>query len=172
MTYIAGCLRGALAILFLAVGTVPAQQNPTLADVFKQEGIPSPPVSILNSTSRIVSFSKLSDDQEFLIAYYLDNPQNELRFPLLLTQFDKRSRKWRHVGLTGLKVNIFAGTDHELPDDCLGSVLTIERNQMLYYLNLHLTPSASCLVILKPDLRVSQTLDGWTAGFFKSGLLI
>jgi hypothetical protein len=172
MACIADRVGGALAIVFLIMGTISAQQKPTLADVLKQEGIPSPPVSIPNSSARITSFSKLNDDHEFLIAYYLDNPKNELRFPLFLTHFDKQSGRWRHVELTGLKVNIFAGTDHQPSGDCLGSVLNIERNRTLYYLNLHLTPSASCLVILKPDLSVSQTLGGWTAGFFKSGLLV
>jgi hypothetical protein len=76
------------------------------------------------------------------------------------------------VELAGVKVKIFEGTDHEMPDDCLGSALSLERNGKWYYLNLHLTPSAGCLVILKHDLSVSQTLGGWPIAFFKSGLLV
>jgi hypothetical protein len=153
-------------------GGASAQQNPTLAGILKQEGVPLPPSEIPHRDSQVTSYAALNDDREFLIAYYLDNPENELRFPLFLTLFDKRSTKWHHVELSDVKVNIFAGTDYELPDDCLGSVLSVKRDHASYYLDIHLTPSAGCLLILKQDLSVSQTLDGWTAGFFKSGLLV
>jgi hypothetical protein len=161
-----------LTVGLIICGPAAAQQNPTLADVLKREAIPYPRTTVLHLNSRITSYATLNDAQEFLIAYYLDNPQNELRFPLFLTRFDKRTGKWRHVELAGVKVKIFEGTDHEMPDDCLGSALSIERNVKWYYLNLHLTPSAGCLLIFNDDLTTSQILGGWTAAFFKSGLLL
>jgi hypothetical protein len=153
----------------LLIGEAAAQQNPTLADVLKQEGIPTPGISVTHINLRITSYASLNDDHEFVIAYYLDNPKNELRFPLLVTSFDKHSGKWRHAELTGLKVLIFEGTAHEIEDDCLGSVLDISRHGDEYFLNLHFNPSAGCLLILDKDLTVSHTLAGWPVAFFKSG---
>jgi len=129
--------------LFLT-GRDAAQQNPTLADVLKQEAVPLPPL----------------------------NPKNELSFPLTLTHFDRRSGKWRHAELTDIRVKILEGTDHEIQDDCMGSVLGVSRHGNRYFLNLHFNPSAGCLLILNANLTVSRTLDGGSAGFFKSGLLI
>jgi len=74
--------------------------------------------------------------------------------------------------LTDLKVKIFEGTEQETQDDCIGSALRLEGNGNWYYLDLHWNPSAGCLVILNHDLTVHQTLTGWTAAFFKSGLLV
>lgn len=164
-------IRLSLLTVGLIAGSATAQ-NPTLADVLKQEGIPSPQRTIPHLNSRITSFATLNDDQEFLIAYYLDNPKNELRFPLLVTLFDKHSGRWRHVELTDIKVQIFADTDHEIQDDCMGSVLGISRQGDQYFLNLHFNPSAGCLLVLNTDLTVSHTLAGWPVAFFQSGWFV
>ncbi|MGH9513460.1 MAG: hypothetical protein ACRD2U_15120 [Terriglobales bacterium] len=171
------CQSLALILFVLSValhgnGKRAAQQNPTLADVLKQEKVPLPPAPIPRTDSRITSYAILNDDQEFLIAYYLDNPQNELRFPLLLTRFDKRTRKWSDKELTGIRMNVFGETGRGIEDDCLGSVLSIVRNNKWYCLNLHFNPSAGCLLILNRNLTVSQALGGWVAAFFNSGVLI
>jgi hypothetical protein len=165
-------MRLSLLTAALAAGNAAAQQNPTLADVLKQEGIPSPQRTIPNLNSRITSFSTLNDDREFLIAYYLDNPKNELRFPLLVTLFDRHSGRWRHVELTDIKVQVFEGADHPIQDDCIGSVLDISRHGDQYFLNLHFNPSAGCLLVLNTDLTVSHTLAGWPVAFFKSGSFV
>ena len=51
-------------------------------------------------------------------------------------------------------------------------MLSVQENNKRYYLTLHLTPSASCLLILKDNLTVDQTLAGGPAAFFKSGTLL
>ncbi len=169
-------MRQSLFILNLLIGSlIPVAsaarpQNPSLAAVLKQQGIPSPPVSIPDLNSQITSFAMLNDGQEFLIAYYLDNPRNELRFPLLVTSFDKHSGKWSHAELTDLQVHVVEGTDHEIEDDCLGSVLDISRHGGEYFLNLHFNPSAGCLLVLNKDLTVRHTLAGCPVAFFKSGV--
>ena len=156
-----------VAVLLLG-GSAGAQPNPTLADVLRHESV-LPPVTIPHLDSRITSYATLNNDQEFLIAYYLDNPRNELRFPLLVTSLDKHSGKWRHAELTGIKVQVFEGADHQIQDDCLGSVLDTSRHGDEYFLNLHFNPSAGCLLILNRDLTVRHTLAGWPVAFFKSG---
>jgi len=169
-------MRRVLVICFvlclLFFGTAVAQQNQTLADVLKQHDVPFPPASIPHLNSRITSYEVLDGDHQFLIAYYLDNPENRLLPPLFVTQFGRDSGKWQHVALSDMKFSGLPDAPRELRADCFGSVLKIEHHGGWYYLNLHLNPSAGCLLILNGDLSVSQTLPGWTAAFFSSGLLI
>jgi hypothetical protein len=167
--------RTALASLFvgfLFLGYAVAEQDQTLADVLKQNSVPFPPSSVPHLNAPITSYATLNNEQEFLIAYYLVASRNELRFPLFLTRFDKQAGKWQHASLTDLSVKILQGTEDEMQDDCIGSVLSIEGNSKWYYLALHWNPSAGCLVTLQHDLTVSQTLAGGTAAFFKSGMLV
>lgn len=161
-----------LTVGVLLAGEATAQQNPTLADVLKQEGLPTPPISVPHVNSRITSYASMNDHREFVIAYYLDNPKNELRFPLFVTLFDKQSGRWRHVELTDIKLQVFEGTDHQIQDDCLGSVLGISRQNDQYFLNLHFNPSAGCLLVLNTDLTVNHTLAGSPVACFKSGSFV
>jgi hypothetical protein len=167
--------RAALACLFvgfLFLGYAAGDQDQTLAEVLKQSSIPLPPGSVPHVNAPITSYATLNNDQEFLIAYYLVAPRNELRFPLFLTRFDKQVGKWQHASITDLKGKIPQETEHGVEVDCIGSVLSVEGNSKWYYLTLHWNPSAGCLVILQHNLTVSQTLTGGTAAFFKSGMLV
>ena len=94
---------GLVTIGSLTVRRAVAQQHETLADVLKQEAIPFPPIAIPHLNSQITGYATSNDEREFLIAYYLANPQNELRFPLFLTRFDKRSAEWKPVELSDMK---------------------------------------------------------------------
>jgi hypothetical protein len=157
--------------LFLA-NCLLAQQEQTLAGVLQREDIPVPPISLRDAQSEITSYATLNDDKEFVIGYYLVDLLNRsaLKPPLLLTRFDKQTKEWSHVALSGIKVKALA--DSDLEHDCLGSISGIERHNGDYYLNLHLTPSASCTLVLNHDLTVSHTIGGWTDVFFQSGLIV
>jgi len=157
--------------LFLA-NCLLAQQDQALADVLERAGIPLPPIGIPDLHSEITSYATLDDNREFVIGYYLVDPlaRNALKPPLLLARFDKQTNDWSRVALSGIKVKALEDSDTE--SDCLGSVSGIERHHQNYYLNLHLTPSASCTLILNQDLTVSHTLGGWTDAFFESGMVI
>ena len=161
-----------LALVLLFPRFVVGQQNETLADALRRDAVPTTQDSIHHLNDPITSYAELNTDQEFLIAYYLATPQNELRFPLMLARFDKQSEKWRETSFTGLKVKVLVGGIRWWEDDCIGSVMSVEHNGDWYYLNLHWNPSAGCMVILNRDLTVHQTLTGWTAAFFKSGSLL
>lgn len=170
-------MRQAAFVFLLLVLLFPAraggQQNQTLGDVLAQNSISSSSLSsVSHLNDPITSYTTLNTDREFLIAYYLAAPQNELRFPLLLTRLDKRSGKWQEASLTDMKVQLGKGTRQQAQDDCIGSAVDLESNDNWYYLDLHWDPSAGCLVILNHDLTVRQTLTGWTAAIFKSGLLV
>jgi len=159
-----------MMLLVLAPFTA-AQQPETLANALKRESIPVA-ASIPNLNARITSYAILNDDREFLIAYYLLEQDNALHAPLYLTRFQKKARRWQHKSLTGVKLGFFEESQQKSQVDCLGSVLSIQRDHARYYLNLDLTPSAGCLLVLSQDLNVWQTLAGWPQVFFPSGLLV
>ena len=160
-----------LLILLALAPFAASQQAETLADVLKREAIPLT-ASIPNLNARITSYATLNDDQEFLIAYYLLGEDDALRAPLYLARFQKKTRHWQHKSLTDVKLGFFEESPQKSEIDCLGSVLGIQRDHARYYLDLHLSPSASCLLVLSQDLEVWQTLAGWPGPFFPSGLLI
>jgi hypothetical protein len=166
--------KAAVLFLFLGLffaGYARARQPQTLADVLAMNEIPAASVSAPSHLDdEITSYATLNTDREFAIAYYLGNPEGELRFPLLLARLDKEAGKWQEASLTDLKVKAFAGLEGQ--DDCIGSAERIQTNGDWYYIDLHMGPSAGCLIVLNHDLSVHETLTGWSMAHFKSGLVV
>jgi hypothetical protein len=161
------------AVLLAACITVeaPAQQNPTLAEVLEENSIPLPPTSIPHLTTRITSFAISNDDREFLIAYYLDHPNFELREPLLVTRCKKNSKQWRHVEFFEKQLAV-RDMKNESGVPCLGSALRAQQAGGRYYLQLHWNPSAGCFIVLNEDLSLRDARTGGVDAFFASGLAI
>lgn len=148
-----------------------AQENPTLADVLKDHSIPFPPASVPNLNTRITSFGILDNDGEFVIGYYLDNPKNEMRAPLLVTRFDKIAGRWDHAAYSESQLKVSDMKDG-YDTSCLGSVFQVQRSADWYYLTLHWNPSAGCFIVLKQDLTVSDARTGGVSATFNSGLAV
>ena len=169
-------MRRAAVALLLAVLMFPVhaggQQAPTLAEVLKQNSVTAHLSSVSHLNEAITSYATLNTEREFVIAYYLVTPRNELRFPLLIARFDKRSNKWLEASLSDLKVKTSGDGQPVTQGDCLGSAVRLEGNENWYYLDLQLSPSAGCMVVLNHYLTVHQTLTGRTAALFKSGVLV
>lgn len=155
-----------LAVLFAncALG----QQTETLAAVLSRNSIPSNAAPIPRLQSRITSYAVLNNPQEFVIGYYLAGENDELHFPLFLSRLDKQTAEWRNTELKDLTIPNPEQTSARTPTgDCLGSLLRIQQKAERYYLDLHLTPSAGCLLILKHDFTVETALPGWHVAFLK-----
>ncbi len=120
-----------LLLVLLFPKYVRGQQDLTLADVLKQNAVSFPLSSVSHLNDPITSYATLNTDREFLIAYYLVNPGDELHFPLFVTRFDKRSGRWQEASLTDLKAKIFEGTEPEMQADCIGSALRFEGQSNL-----------------------------------------
>jgi hypothetical protein len=169
-------MRSAAGVCLLLVLLFPVhaggQQTQTLlADVLRQNSVAVHLNSVSHLDEAITGYATLNSEREFLIAYYLVTPRNELRFPLLLARFDKRSNRWQESSLDGLKVNTSEGSA-PTQQDCIGSAVRFEGNGDWYYLDLHWTPSAGCMVVLKQNLTVHQTIAGWKVAMFKSGVSV
>jgi len=157
-----------LALISSCVGVTWAQQYTTLAEVLHEQSIPFPPTSIPHLSAPITSFAALNDAREFLIAYYLaDGKTQQLHYPLLITQYNKGTGQWKHVALDRSQVHV---DDSSM--DWIGAVEAVDHHGSRYYICLHWNPSAGLLLILKGDLSVDDTLEGWPLAWFPSGALL
>lgn len=157
-----------VAVAVICSSMAAAQPSQTLADVLQQESIPFPPSSIPDLNADVASFATLNDANEFVIAYYRADPNGErLLPPLLITRFNKRDGRWQHLPMLNPKVNVL-----DVTADCLGSVMSVQKSGGRYYMSLHMTPSAGCILVLRDDLTVDQTLAGMIESFFQSGLML
>jgi hypothetical protein len=134
---IAGCdtlRRGFIPMRFVALILVvvsalstqlAAQENPTLSVVLEEHSIPFPPSSIPHLNTKITSLAVLDDDLEFVIAYYVDKPKNELRAPLPLTRYNKITGNWDYMPYSEsqLKVSDISDISDNSGIPCLGSVV-------------------------------------------------
>lgn len=146
-----------------------SQQYSTLGQLLQRAAVPIPPASIPHLQALVTSYAVLDDTREFVIGYYLADPQTQiLRPPLFVTRYSKAGGDWSHVAIESSEVLQAS----KLKDWSVGSVLEINRTAHGYYLQLHWTPSAGCLLILDDDLNVVDALAGGPLGWFKSGAIL
>ena len=160
-----------IVLVALFVPQVWAQQNPTLAEVLTQYSIASPSVFIPHLESVITSYAILNDDHEFLIAYYLEHPNYELREPLLITRYQRDSARWQHMEFMGKQLAV-SDMKNGADFPCLGSVLQVQQAGRWYYLRLHWGPSGGCFVVLNRDLSIHDAHTGFGGALFGSGVAI
>jgi hypothetical protein len=103
----------------------------------------------------ITSYSVLDDSRGFVIAYYLVEADGLLH-ALHIRSFDTRTRTWR---------------SRTFPEP-IGSILKIERNAGLIYVNGHSSPSATPTLVLSEDLTLKHELDGWSMLMLDHGRMI
>ncbi len=76
-----------LLLVLLFPKYVRGQQDPTLADVLKQNAVSFPLSSVSHLNDPITSYATLNTDREFLIAYYLANRTKRAAFPAVCHAF-------------------------------------------------------------------------------------
>jgi hypothetical protein len=107
-----------------------------------------------NLDKRITSGAELDEDSQFVIAYYVDDGSGLLNSPLFLERYDRGSKEWRSAVLGP------APTQSEA-NACNGSVLNVNAVGRRLILNTHINPSAGCLLVVSPDLKLETSLEGW-----------
>jgi hypothetical protein len=158
-----------VALLTVMAAAMPAIGE-TLADVLQRE-VPSASPPPADVQSPITSYGVLNDSSHFLIGYYVvdtrDPQSKSLNPPLWILLLDKRSGSWQHREMQA-KTDAFDAPENV----CAGSVLNIKSVGKWFFLETHLTPSASCTFVLSRTLTVNHILYGWPVAFFSSGRAI
>jgi hypothetical protein len=93
-----------------------------------------------------------------MIGYYVQHGDS-LEPPLWVRLYDKRQKSWRSQSIANTA-------------DCRGSVMRIEAIGIYFALDIHLNPSAGCVLLLTSQLRLKRVLSGWVIGSFSSGDMI
>jgi hypothetical protein len=137
------------AITSLTCGALAAE---TLRDVLRAQKAPGAEQLLPNLDKPITSYQVLDDAKNFLIAYYVDDGSGALKGPLIISRFERAARKWQ----TGeISRTVLEG------ESCLGSAIGAQSVGDRIYLEMHINPSASCMLVLSPDLAVKKVLSGW-----------
>jgi hypothetical protein len=123
-----------------------------------QREVPNASVPPVDVKATITSFETLNEASYFILGYYIDNPRdpNSLTRPLRVLLLDKQTNTWRH-----LEIQEKLDVDGVPENGCLGSVLRIKPVGEKFFLETHMTPSASCQFVLSHDLKLEHILFGW-----------
>ncbi len=152
-------------IIALLLAAAPALAE-SLADVLRARGIPPGTLPLGHPSDRpITSYAILDDPSQFLIAYYEDDGSGAIRPPLYVLRFDRSSRRW----LSAAIIEELVGAENR---HCFGSVIDIRAIAQAFYLTTHITPSASCTLILSPVPLLQTALNGWFLAAFPDGAVI
>lgn len=139
----------------------------SLAETLLASKIPIQKFTEQELRQEIASYA-ISEDDPFLLAYYVDDRLGGLQPPLHVIRFARRTEELRRADLTDIGA-LFQG---DVRMNCLGSALRIREDHGTIYIETHLTPSAGCIIVLSPVLSFKTALSGWLLGFLGSDYAI
>lgn len=157
-----------LVPLLAVAGRALSQASPqSLKDALAAKSLPVAGARLVNLEKKITSGAELDDSNQFVIAYYLDDGSGALNPPLFIDRYDKKKENWQSVALPDAQEKSLK------PDDiCYGSILNLNTSGGHVLLDTHINPSAGCLLVLSPDLRLEASLYGWLVGHLGQDLLV
>ncbi len=151
-------LRLILGLLILLIGAQRACSE-TLREALAVKHLPVAGAKLANLDKNMTSGAELDDASQFVIAYYLDDGSGQLNPPLFLDRYDRKREEWTSATLADLKTKL-----GDIEIDCFGSVLSVTAAGNRLFLDTHLSPSAGCLLVLRPDFKLEAGLYGWLVG--------
>jgi hypothetical protein len=158
----------AAAVIFAAART---QEGPgegkTLREVLAAEKLPLDAETLHNLDAKISSGAELNDEQQFVIAYYVQDAPAQLNPPIFVDVYERGAGKWKSG-----EIRAAAAKDGGADDNCFGSVLAVTAFSDFYALETHINPSAGCEIILSRDLKIKASLYGWIVGHFGDGGIV
>jgi hypothetical protein len=157
----------AMGLLLAAAKLAFPQNSQPLKEILTPQGLPLSGARLANVEKKITSSAQLDDSNQFAIAYYLDDGSGMLNPPLFIDRYDKKSKLWQSASLPDAQTK-----SQELDVPCLGSILNIKASGSRLFLDTHINPSAGCLLVLSPDLKLEANLYGWLVGQLGPDLLL
>lgn len=139
----------------------------TLRDALAARNLATAGAKLVNLDRSITSGAELDDANQFVIAYYVEDQSGILNPPLFVDRYDRKSGEWKSAALPEAQAKSV-----ELDVPCLGSILQIKSSGGRLFLDTHINPSAGCLLVLSPDLKLEVSLYGWQLGQLGTDLLI
>lgn len=149
----------ALALVLVCICSSAASSPVTVRHVLFQHHVASSAVPASQLDRPIADWTVQDYPGSFLFAWYAGNLNT-----LHLLHYDRRTGIASNAALRDSPATRarFLG---QLPVDCMGSALDVTERGETIYLETHLTPSASCTLVLDRQLAVKAALSGWLLGF-------
>ena len=136
----------------------------TLREMLQREGIPSDVCRSTDLEMQTTSGATADLEDSRIIATYVQRDHSSnLGDDFYLFRLDKRSRRWSASELRWPDLET-SQTDGRVKSCHGGSFSGIDRSDNFIYLDGHITPSASCTMIVTRDLRFHGTFAGWVVG--------
>jgi len=158
--------RLCIVFFFYSAGAEVARAD-TLREALAAKNLPVAGVKLANLEKNITSGAELDDADQFVIAYYVDDGTGELNPPLFIDRYDRKSKEWKSAVLPSAQEKSV-----EIDDVCYGSILSIQTGGGRLFLDTHINPSAGCLLVLSPDMKLEASLSGWLLGRMGNDVLI
>jgi hypothetical protein len=132
----------------------------TLGDALRAANVPTRQFAAPELSGPITSYA-VSNDDPFLLAYYVDDGSGALQAPLHVIRYDRATGDLRRGDVRDSD----ALPHGEMLSNCLGSVLRIREYLDTIYIETHVGPSAACAIVLSSGLSLQTVLPGLLEGF-------
>jgi hypothetical protein len=154
-------------LLAIANSAFPQNASETLREILEANNLPVANAKLANLEKKITDWAQLDGPHQSAIAYYLDDGTGELNPPLFVDRYDKKNKQWQSGAVPEAQKK-----SAEAYDICLGSIENFEASGSRLLLDTHINPSAGCLLVLSPDLKLEASLYGWHLGQVGPELLL
>jgi len=158
---------GFLVFGLICSATTPMTAAETLKEALAAKNLPLAEAKLANLDKNITSGAELDEADQFVIAYYVDDGTGALNPPLFIDRYDRKSKEWKSAALPDA-----SRKSAEIDDLCYGSILDIRAAGGRFFLDTHINPSAGCLLVVSPDMKLEASLFGWMLARLGNNLLI
>jgi hypothetical protein len=141
--------------LFCGLGSVPAE---TLQDVLRDANVPTRQFPAPELAAKITSYASSNDDP-FLLAYYLDGGSAALLPPLRVIRYSRAKQDLQRAAFRDIKAPFMGDFMN-----CIGSAMEIREYHDRIFIDTHASPSVGCVIVLSSTLSFKAALSGWVLG--------
>ncbi len=159
-------VRLSLVISILLAGAVNAAPE-TLRELLAAKNLNITGAKLANLDKSIASGAELDDANQFVIAYYIEDGSGEMKPPIFVERYDRKSKEWTSAALADAQTK-----SGDIEVDCFGTILSVTAAGRRILLETHINPSAGCLLVLSPGLKLEAGLYGWLEGRLGEDTLI
>jgi hypothetical protein len=139
-----------------------SEHAPTVRDLLLKAHVPVDNLDKQDTDQVVSSDGGSSDGPVYLLAFPTVTPENDLRTPFHVFRYDRTKGAIQHRAIT-----------KELQDDvCVSSVNSVEQDGAFLLVSTHVSPSASCLLVLDDALALRTKLYGWKRAEVRPGDLV
>ncbi|MBI1319062.1 MAG: hypothetical protein GC168_08955 [Candidatus Hydrogenedens sp.] len=119
----------------------------------------------------VISSAWLDDAEEFVVVYYLDDEDWEVRSVIQIERYEKASDVWSHCTVSehDADFHYFGSASRGCSG---GPVHGIRRTESAYLLSAHINPSCYETLVLSPSLDYLGSFCGWYMGECAGGKFI